>query len=368
MLDCLQNLVGLTDKECACYTGTKPANFASLNASDSGYYLTDEDYGFPLLAALFSSIDCGDPDNIYNVLERARKAAINKIKTDLPTALSRYWDEAVPGFDGLVAKRSANGVTNPVNSFVGQLWRPVPTKGAYFTVNAFWLALDQAANVTLTIKSNDPDFADIVQPLAYTLTGGQFQQFTLATPIEIPFFSRTADSGGCCDGCGLRYVFSVELPTGVKPMNNTFYCCGGRPNYMRFLEAGGFDVASPETLVEDCTYTCSNAGYGLSIDGFISCDKTDWLCNLKQIGGLDMRDYAARLIQHASTEWLANHVLDSQELNFWTVLSREQVYGKRSHAGKRFEEMLLFMAQKLPPEATGCYKCKAPYVRRHGLG
>src|SRR3990167_8438397 len=112
MLDCLQNLVGLTDKQCDCFEGSKPTDFDALNESETGYYLTDGDYGMPLLDAVFSAIDCGDGDNLWDVLIEARTSAINSVYTDLQSALLQFYDKTIQPFTGLVGQRRATSTKN----------------------------------------------------------------------------------------------------------------------------------------------------------------------------------------------------------------------------------------------------------------
>jgi hypothetical protein len=130
MIDCIINLVGLTNKECACYTGSKPTGFDALNASRTGYFLTDEDYGFSLLDSIYAGIDCGDPNNVYSVLERSRRFAVNRIYTDLQAALTKYYDKTIMPFNGLVGQRKADRYYTASATKVGHLIAPQPIRGA----------------------------------------------------------------------------------------------------------------------------------------------------------------------------------------------------------------------------------------------
>lgn len=364
MLDCLTNLVGLTDKDCECYSGSKPDGFDSLNETESGYYLTDEDYGFPILDSIYAAVDCGDANSVYSVLQRARTAAINSIYTDLQAALLQFWDKAVKPFSGLVGQRRSTTTRTPSASTVGQLWQPNPIKDASFMVAGIWIGVSQAGAVEVTISSNDPDFDTVSQTFTVT-TAGKFQYFTFTNPVELPLYSKNTVSGNCCGTCGLRYTISYVPANGVKFLDNKFSCCGGHnTEWKQYITAKGFETNDLDSLLEDCTESTNSMAQGLAVDGYLACDNLQWLCELKELNGKDLRDVLARAIQFRSTVFMAQHVLDSPEINQWTTLNREALYGKRNHAQKRFDEYMLWIAENVPVGMTGCYKCKPSKIQR----
>lgn len=367
MLDCLTNLVGLTDKECDCFTGSKPDGFDAINESDSGYYLTDEDYGFPMLDSVYSAIDCGDSENIYLVLQRARANAINSIYTDLQAAMLQFWDKAVRPFAGLVGQRKSNATITPTAGVVGQLWKPSPIKDASFVITHIWVGVSQTGSVTLKISSNDPDFTEYTQVVNVT-TAGTPQRFALTTPVELPLYSKRVADGGCCDSCGLRYAVSYVPNAGMKYLNNKFSCCGGHNvEWKQYFTASGFETNSLVEFLDDCASSCNSYASGLSIEGHLVCDNLQWLCELEELNGKDLQDVLARAIQFKATEFLAQHVLDSASINFWTTLNRESIYGKRNHAKNRFDEYMLWIAENVPVGMTGCYKCKPSKIQRRSF-
>jgi len=362
MLDCLQNLVGLTDKDCDCFSGSEPTDFASLNESETGYYLTDEDYGLPMLESIYAGIDCGDVDNIFSLLERARTAARNAIYTDLQAALLQNYDKAVRPFNGLVGQRKSTGTLNSSGT-IGQLWLPEPIRGASFMITHFWLGVNTAGAVPVTISSNDPDFTPVTQTVTVT-TPGVFQRFELTAPVELQSFSKNVENGGCCASCGLRYTISYPVGS-MKPLNNVYSCCGGSSALWKpYISASGFETTDLPGLLDDCGYVANSYGQGLVIEGYLACDNLQWLCELVELNGRDLRDVLARAMQFRSTVFLAQHILDSTNINFWTTLNRESLYGKRNHAQKRFDEYILWIAANMPNGVSGCYKCKPSNMKR----
>lgn len=367
MLDCLSNLVGLTDKDCACFDESKPDGFDDLNVSETGYYLTDEDYGLPLLDAIFSGIDCGDENNIYSVMARARANAINAVYTDLQAALLKYYDKTIQPFSGLIGQRKATSTKTINSSIAGQLIRPQPIKDAAFVVTHIWVGVNNAGALDVTFSSNDPDFTEYAQTVTVT-TPGAFQKFPLTTPVRLDLYSRNVQDGGCCSTCGLRYSVSYPISGGLKPLNNVYSCCGGsNAHWKPYMQVGGFDTDDLAALLDNCGYSCNSYGNGLVLEGYMTCDNLQWLCELEELNGYDFRDVLARTIQFKATQFLAQHILDSTNINYWTTLNRESLYGKRNHAKSLFETNVLWMASNLPNHATGCYKCKPTAMQRRSF-
>lgn len=360
MLDCLINLVGLTDKDCNCFDESKPAEFEALNVSETGYYLTDEDYGLPLLESIFAGNDCGD-GSVWDVLVKSRLAAINSVYTDLQAAILKYYDKAIQPFSGLIGKARSTSTRTITSAFAGHLIQPRPIKDAAFVVKHVWLGVNQAGPITVTFDSNDPDFTAYSQVLTVT-TPGVFQKFALTTPQSLDLYSKNVQDDAF--GCGLRYTVSYPISGGLKPLNNVFKCCGDDPQYKKYMNVGGFEGDSVDTVLDNCGYSCNGNANGLVLDGYMTCDNLQWLCELEELNGYDIRDVLARSIQYKATVLLAQHILDSTEINYWTTLNREALYGKRNHAKTRFDALMDWIAQNLPSYATGCYTCKPASIRR----
>ena len=367
MLDCLTNLVGLTDKDCACYSGSEPDGFDTLNDSESGYYLTDEDYGLPVLDSIYAAIDCGDANNVFTVLQRARAAALNAVYTDLQAAMLQFWDKSVRPFSGLVGQRRSSSSRTPSATTVGQLWKPQPIKDASFMLTGIWIGVTQAGAVEITVSSNDPDFTEVSQTFTVT-QAGKFQHFDFTAPIELPLYSKNTENGNCCGSCGLRYTISYVPASGMKFLDNKYSCCGGHnTEWKQYINAQGFETNDLQTFLDDCTAANNSMAQGLCLEGYLACDNLQWLCELQELNGKDLRDVLARAIQFRATVFIAQHILDSAEINQWTTLNREALYGKRNHAQKRFDEYMLWIAENVPVGMTGCYKCKPSKIQRRSF-
>lgn len=372
MLECLTGLVGLTDMDCPCFTADQPTDFAAKNASSTGFYLTDTDWGFPFPQGIFAGIDCGDPSNIFSVLEKARTAAMRRIATDTPLAMNAFHNEAMRRFDGVVGKLKFSGVRALSSDTAGQVWRMKAEgrkfKDVTFTVTAIWAAFNQTGTIGVSIGSNAPDWTGLTVTLN-TEAGKMVKTDLTANNIVLPMWNKYAERGACCDDCGLAYAFSYPLATGWQPMQNTYKCCGSNPAFERYFSADGFDTSDAVSEVLDkCPYGLSsnNQANGIVVEGYFSCDSTQWMCELDKFGSYNANELLGRTIQHAANVYLANHLLKSSNVNYWTVLklNQELLYKIRSKADKHFKENIAYMAKHMPNGSSGCWECKPSPIQR----
>lgn len=355
MIACLENLVGVTAKECDCIDGTKPANFSTLNASTSGYYI---DEFLDVRQEVFAALECEKNVDLFTKIAGIRDAAQKKMQTDLQAALLSFYTKRVTPFKGEIGQRLANRDQQIPNRYNGMTLCPQRLRDAKLTLTGLFvgfnqgIANDAASQFDVTIASNNPDWT--TQTVTVNRVAGVFNKFVFTTPLELPFHSPV-----CYDEHGLQYYIYYDkndLGT-ASPLQNKLYCCGSRPEWLTHITAGGFSVNTIEEM--KC---CSNEwAYGLVLEGYVTCDNLEWICNLPELNGLDFQDVIARTIQAKATVDLAQFILDSNNINQYTILNREQLYGKRSKYTKEYSNLIHWIATNVNDQLyslTGCYKCK----------
>lgn len=364
-LTCLENIVGLTSKlDCACFTASQPPNFSTLNATDSGHYLIDnDDLGAPVLSAILSANDCEDGTNLWTVLENARSGALKAFEADFQAQLRGLYRKTFEGFTEEVGERSASQSLSSSSTYVGMQLTPLRIKDLKFVIEKIYLGLNTTGSVSLTVQGTNPDFTTVNETL--NSTANEWTENVLATPIELPFFGKSRITNTMS---GDSYSYNLFYPLGgAKYLDNKYDCgCAGRkPRWSKLMTAGGFDSDSLDNA--DIGYRFTGRPRGLVLDGYFKCDDLQWLCELTTIGGYDLRDVLAWTIKYKAISILTTHVLESGRIDFYTLLGRDALYGKRNHVEKLYNERLLWLAQNLPTGATGCYQCKEGIFSRASL-
>lgn len=338
-LDCLDGLVGLANRDCPCVSGGQPSGW---NDSETGYYLDDREYGFPVKSAQYANLDCGE-DSIWDTLAEARTQAVRDVKNDLLQALESTRESKVMNWRGLIGKAEGTGSYVTGNTYAGIQIRPrLRLKDAYFVVKALWINIDATKSVMVGIASNDPTQSTYTQ--SASCAANTWTRVELTTVQSLPLYSINQSD--------LRYHVYYE-PDGARGRYNRLWCCS-KPPWMEHLDAGAFNQAA---LPVDDTIPTGTDCVGFAIEGYFTCNKLDWICDLEEMNGLNIRDLIGRMIQFKGAIHLITGVLRSDKVNKYTLLDQEGLYRQRSHLQKLYGEYALWVAQNLPGGVTSCWGC-----------
>lgn len=350
MIDCLQNIVGLAIANSNCLENSKPNDFGLLNDSKSGFYLTDRQFGAPLLDAVLEANDLQDGDNVWTTLIDIRNNAITSFQTDLQSTLKTHYNKRDLWADE-IGSRNANR-TRKVGNFAGIQIHPRWLKDYAYNITSLYAGFDTTGSVDVTVSSNNPDFEE--QTFTLVTEAGKFVKTTLETPLVLPFQSRAKIYD---TNVSDRFIYNLSYQTEYLALDNQLRCttCGRRriERYDKFFNVGGF---SSNSIPSGCA--TNGAAMGLVLDGFLGCDNLNWICELDKIGRFDTLQTVAECVLNKCVMLMCQHILDSSNTSFFTTLRREAIYGKRSHAKKEYEGLLNFITLNLPKGATDCYECK----------
>lgn len=335
--NCLDTLVGLSNRECDCPSGDLPSGW---NTSDSGYFLTDTEYGFPLLDAVWANAECGE-GSVWEALENARSEAVRDFKSDLQQALNAGREEKIGHWKGLIGKTDGSFIS-PAEFTGVQLRARKRSRDAAFILTAIHLGVETAGTYDVYITSNDYAFAPLIEQ-AVSL-GGVWARHPLVAPVTLPFYVLHEES--------VRYSIALKT-SGTRVRSNKMFCCGGAPVWMQYFDAGGFNAA----VVDNEKNYCGNHFNGIALEGYFDCAKLDWLCNLEEMNGLDFRDFVARCIQFKGAAKLMARVLEGGKVNYWTVLAPEAIAAKRQKLQEMYKEYITYLVANMPEGVSGCWGC-----------
>ncbi|MCA9368294.1 hypothetical protein KC887_08655 [Candidatus Kaiserbacteria bacterium] len=336
-LDCLDTLVGLTNRECPCFEDDRPEGF---NTSDSGYFLTDREFGFPLKEALLASADCGE-DGIWAMMEEAMSQAIRDIKMDLPATMASRYSNRIKGYNGILGKADFSSTHVSIRDIAGIQLQPKKVKYGKFVLTAIYLGVDTTTDITVNITSNDPDWTPLNEVIS--ATGGRFVKHTLSAPVEFSLYSVFVEE--------LFYNFSYSTAS-ATPLNNKIWCCSGIP-FKQNANMRGFQTDS----LDDTDKAGDGHGYGLALEGHFTCEKLDWICELDELNGYELKDVIARCIQFKGAVKLISMVIESGNVNYYTLLDPEGLYKRRSKLSKMYNDYLEWITQNLPDNFSDCWVC-----------
>lgn len=353
MPDCLDNIIGLTDVECECYAGDLPEDWAEVNVSETGFYLTDPEFGFPIVEEINATGNCGG-GTLYDMLETARNKAIKAFRADLGMAIMKRHRNVVQ-FRGTIGKLESNSRVRPAEDYVGVQLLPRPLRDGKFVLEAIYLGLSVADTVAVTIATNEGNVdTPLFTPVTVDITtqANKFVRKELDTPLELPFFQMT-------NAEDLRYLIYYTPPAGASVLSNRFTCCSKSPAWRQHIQAHGL---STNDITEFEPGKLGNA-MGVVLEGYTVCNEVGWLCRLDQIGGYSVKQLAGRAIQHKGGAFLVSGILDSAQINRYTLKPKEELYARRDYLQKEYMNAVDWIANNLPSEALDCLECKS--ANRH---
>lgn len=345
-LACLDTLIGLAPESCGCLDAA-PAGF---NTSDSGYYLNDPEFGYPVLSSALANANC-IAGTAWDVLDAARQAAILDFKADLQSVLRKELRNGLYSWSGTMGETKANRGGTTTQAYAGLLLRPKARAiDAYFTITALWAGFGHTGTVDVEIGSNTIGFT----PVSATLntTANKFVRNVLAEPVSLPLYDTAQQ--------GLAYTITYD-PTGLTARLNMGHCggCGSRPGWTTHIEATGWrsDTAIADVDTSYIPRQCLSQWQGLAVEGHFGCSRLDYLCRLDEMGGADMTSLLARAIQYKAAIRLMLADQAIHKVNQFTLLNADSRAARISAFQEGYFNILQFISQNTPAGATSCWGC-----------
>lgn len=338
---CLDTIVGLDSEPCECYETGRPEDY---NQSDSGYYLTDPEYGVPMQDGILASAGCADGD-LWDILSKARTRSIVDFQVDIKAALDTGKRTAFNPWNGVIGKPSANRSRTEQRAYAGRVIKPKKrSRHQKLVITDLYLGVDFTGDVDVILNSNAFGFTRLTATIS--ATSGIFVKHTLSTAWELDLYqAETPD---------LYYTISYEV-NGNQIRDNKIWCCSA-PGWINTVYDFGF---SSDTETKDFSESHSNnqQGLGLAYAAYLYCDEMAWICELDQLGGKQMKSLLGRAVVYKSTVKILSQMLESGKINQHSLLNVDQGFQRMAYAQERYNEIITWIAQNLPSGYSGCFSC-----------
>lgn len=351
-MECLNNVVGLSRTECECIEASIPAED---RISLSGIYIDEVEGGLNLTA--IDKIDC---QSFVEKAKSARKRAIDmfveQIVASYRTAPNK---NRFRPFNNRIGKTSSLRVLN-VPQYAGLRLRSNLTKGAYLTIEKIGLIINQEADVTVNIYKeyrNDNLPLELVASIPNIATIANLPSLkTLEAPLKLPLYDENISA--------INYYVVYDTSLYGQPRDNAASCgCGGSEAILKtFMTPEGAYAGSLEGL-KTSSSTYAN---GVFIDGKIECVISELVCELLK---LDESNTIAHAIAYKAQELLIEDIIGSGNINRFTMLSKEHLWGKRNHFRKEFDDRIIWLSETFTADQlTDCLMCDDNRIRRVLIG
>lgn len=354
--ECYKSIVGLTRTDCECYSDMPDSAADSL----SGLYL-DELVG---LSFIQSMTNCDNGDDLFLNMEKARDNAITSFQADTNALLLQNFKMRRTPFQGGIGRVVGNKV-------------PL-VDGNYHSV---WMYCDSVRGGVLHIKSIGALFlgTGTVELTIYNNLGDEISTHTLNTvanshtqnpvDIQLPMHSDYVEN--------VAYCFQYKYDDSLVPKVNDIKCnCGSfKPRFdcnkpyfhsrhestyrwADWLMIGGVSSPEPPELT-GYMGSISNYLYGLTFQVELKCKIGEVLCTDQlDFEGNPLAAAMAIAIQNKAGEVLGNWVLQSGNLNRFTLINTDQFITDVANYRATYEQMIQYIVESADITQNDCFACK----------
>lgn len=342
---CFDGIIGLTQANCNCLTD-KPAGY---DQSKSGYYVDDMEFGIPL-NSIGNAADCGE-GSIWDLMNRARNEAVRDFIADLSIMIAQSNQKPFGAYSGPLAnyKESHNSTLNHLKQWAGARYRPKRYKGVSMRLTEVCGFFASSGPVEVFLYSSQ-DYVTPITSFTINAVANHRACNALPDPLDLPLSYQ---------GRRIDY-FMVYDSTSIKPRNLEWNCgCGTQPLLYQYFEGGGFSIDDLADMPDVKSVT--NYVNGLYPVVTIGCDTTGWLCRDWDYLTDPFGRVMANTIMYYSIMKLAGFILNSNRINFYTILKREELFGRRASLRKKIEFNMNYLIDNIPAGASDCIDCAGTY-------
>lgn len=346
-MECLKNLVGIYSSDCVCVTdGLTPEQVAEIRLSTSGLYLDKHLEGGVSLSDVRLLDYCND---YVSMARNAIEVAGRRFSDDLLVSLSRRYSSTKPRFLGSLGQVTYSG--NLTASKKYQLLKISPKTGTtsgILTINGIRLITSSDGIVKvriLAVRKGETSGTEILSTTITTLAN-RYASATLTAPLVLPLYEN---------GHAVEYYATWERPDGLEitPKNNKTTCnCTGGNAYDSYVTLNGGETDDLNALTATDGFS-----HGFSIDAEIKCETGNVVCREFDASN-EVAVVSAWAVLYKAGELLNEYILNSPEINRFTLLNREYLWGKRNHFRKEYEARVSYLASEIDLSANDCYICR----------
>ena len=347
-MTCLENIIKLSRTNCNCFPQGSPA--VNISDGQTEVYL-DELEGLNL-SILTGAADC-EEGNIWEMMVKARENAIYQFQSDLMSCIEDNYIAKRPNYSGYIGELAHNSSLSITETTAGIVVRFPRIVGGKLKLRKIGLIMNAALAISVSIYNNDLNQTTPIGTYTINSLANAVNFGTLVTPLELPLWSNSVNN--------LEYYFVYNV-SGFQPRNNKTVCvpCSGGvknvvwANWLTVtgIKGNGTDYASYRNTAEI---------NGLVLDAELTCNGSRVICSdeypldFENNGKARQMAYAVRFKAGAL---LIDDILSSPQINRYTMMDREALYGKRNHYRAKYEEWIKYLCANTPIINNDCWICK----------
>jgi len=202
---CFDGVLGLASCACPCLADIAPEGYTTAS---SGLYVTD----LIPMSMLETAADCSDPENPWNIMDRARAEAKVTLLKDIRAGLMKGNQYTRIPFSGMIGEKTARETMAISKTYAGVRVRSARIKGGYLNVTRIGGIF--AATGTVSVSVKDRFNNTIGSAVTINTTAGIYSQATCN--FSLPLWVDGADNA--------EYYFVYTVNQSNLPKQNRLWC------------------------------------------------------------------------------------------------------------------------------------------------
>lgn len=350
-MECLKNIIGVTNTDCLCVTDyLEPGELEQIRLSRSGLYLDGNLEGGISMQDIKLLDHCGE---YFRLAKKAIKTAEDAFEADIKMGIGAKYKTKKPRFMGEIGRMT---YTRIIDAKPGRNYIKIASQAtghAVLNINTIRMNIvSERPEVPVRVWVQRGENAEleqvaegVVQPAV-----NKFKSVEWPQGLTLPKMPLAAGNKL------YSYFVEWEAVEGDKYIDNSLSCgCSGGDAYDGYVNVFG-GVA--ESMSETMAGKEKGQAYGINIDTEIRCELGSLVCE-----GYDADEAlslaAAYGVLFKAGEMLIEYVLESPEINRFTMMNREYLWGKRTHFRARYNEYIAYMVQEIDVTANDCFICRS---------
>ena len=339
-MECLNEIIGVTNSFCNCFNGNlTPELIAKMKVSKSGLYLDGLEGGI-LLRNVTQLDKCKSfVEMQFEAIEEAKKA----FTKDAMRKLTERYKSSKRNFIGDIGKMAFTQTLNTSQRL--QFLKINAVSDGIFKINRVRLIANISvdSHYWLIGMNNGDTIGEIISEGDFQTDAGNY--ISLDIQAELPLVKNG----------NYQTYFIVWESNGASPRDTKWDCgCPSGNGFEDFINVSGGEAS-------DFTRLNTNPNdiftHGMVVDAELRCGLGNIICEeFNREEAIPMS--VAYAIRYKAGELLIENIMNSGEVNRYTMLANERLWGKRNHFISKYEEHLGWSTDVMDITSSDCFLCR----------
>lgn len=353
-MECLKDIIGITQSDCDCIVNSlTPEQRADIKVSTSGFYMDN----IPDALSLSAIKHIDSCFSFYTMSKTAKDTAITQLQDDIVAGLEVKYKSSKGSFFGTIGRSQYAGNLQASKAF--QFLKVEPNGKTDAVINFKKARVYSSASggskfhIMASINGDDPES---IWELPITLVANNAVVITPSSPMLLPMDQN---------GQSVTYFFAWETVNGSVPKDNKIDCnCpNGGAGFENYVHAVG---GQTDAMIDANQVSTDNKAHGVVIDVEIKCMASNFIC--REYNDKNAIAVVSKwAVAYKANEFLIERILGSPEVNKYTLMSREYLYGKRNHFRSEYATRLQYILDTIDVAKTDCFICKQSTITVGGI-